>query len=284
MSSTRWLLLPYLLGAFLLVALPVIISFSLSFFSYDGLSPPVWIGWRNFQDVFTEPLFSIALSNSLFFIYLAVPLRLLAALCLALLLNRPRPGVGFFRSAVYFPSLIPDMAFALLWLWLLNPFYGPINQLLNGFGLAAPAWLVNPETAKPALVMMSIFTLGEGFVILLVALKNVPQVYYDAVWIDGGSSWQAFWRLTLPFIRPWIFILLVRDVALTFQSTFIPAYVMTRGGPYYSTLFLPLLSFEEAFDRLRIGPGSVMMLLIFLVTLSLLLLLAGAFQRWSYED
>jgi ABC-type sugar transport system permease subunit len=278
------LALPYLIGALLLVALPLLLALALSFFSYDGLSAPTWAGLNNFREALQEPLFPIAIVNSLTYVYLAVPLRLLAALGLALLFNRRRSGIGFYRAAVYLPTIIPEVAYALLWLWIFNPLYGPLNQLLRMLGLPAPAWLVNPHTALPALVIMSLFTIGEAFVILLAAQRSIPTETYEAAAVDGSNAWQSCWHLTLPLLKPWLILLLVRDIILSFQTTFTPAYIMTGGGPYYATYFFPLLIFEEAFDRLRFGIASAMMLLMFLTTLVLLLLLFGIFQGWGYED
>jgi multiple sugar transport system permease protein len=218
------------------------------------------------------------------FIYLAVPLRLLAALGLALLFSHPRPGAGLYRAIIYLPTVVPEIAYALLWLWILNPLYGPLNQILRLFGLPAPAWLVHEGTALPALAMMTVFTIGEGFVILLAALKSTPREIYDAAWVDGSGRLQAFFHITVPVLKPWLILLVVRDVILAFQTTFTPAYIMTKGGPYYATLFLPVLAFEEAFDRLRFGVGSVIVLLMVVFTLVLLTLLFVVFQEWDYEE
>jgi multiple sugar transport system permease protein len=280
-----WLaLLPYLLGILFLTGLPLLLSFGLSLFQYDGLSRPAWRGLGNFRAALNEPLFQVALVNSLRFVFLAAPLRLLASLGLALLLHRPRPGIGWYRAAVILPTIVPEIAYALLWLWLLNPLYGPLNQLLRLLGLPAPAWLVDPVTALPALVLMSLFTIGEGFVILLAALKAIPTEVYESAWVDGSSRWQAFRHLTLPLLQPWLVLLFFRDVILTFQTSFTPAYIMTGGGPYYSTFFFPLLIFEEAFDRLRFGIGSALMVLMFGITLVLLLLLYGVIQDWGHNE
>jgi multiple sugar transport system permease protein len=277
-------LLPYLLGAVFLIGIPFLLSFAFSFFTYDGLSAPVWSGLSNFREVIRDPLFRVALTNSLVFIYLAVPLRLAAALGLALLLSRPRPGTGLYRALVYLPTVVPEVAYALLWLWIFNPLYGPVNQFLRLVGLPAPAWFVDSETALPALAIMSIFTIGEGFVILLAALKSISSEIYEAAWVDGSSRLQAFRRITLPLLKPWLVLLLFRDVILTLQTTFTPAYIMTGGGPYYATLFLPMLVFEEAFDRLRFGIGSTLILVMIVFTLVLLALLFGIFQEWGHEE
>jgi multiple sugar transport system permease protein len=283
-NSSALLLLPYLMGTFLLITIPLLLSLLLGFFTFDGLSAPVWAGWANFRDALREPFFKIALVNSMNFVYLAVPLRLLAALGLALLFSRPRPGTGIYRAMIYLPTVVPETAYALLWLWILNPLYGPLNQILRSLGFSPPAWLVNEKTALPALVMMTLFTIGEGFVILLAALKSTPREIYDAAWVDGGGHWQTFLHITLPLLKPWLMLLVVRDVILAFQTTFTPAYIMTGGGPYYATLFLPVLVFEEAFDRLRFGVGSVMVSLMVLFTLGLLILLFVMFQEWGYEE
>ncbi len=278
------MLLPYILVSLALVVLPVLISFGLSFFRYDAISPPVWNGLGNFTETFADPLLMTAVLNSMFFIVLAVPARLLGALLLALLLNRPRPGTVLFRAAVYLPTVIPDVAFALVALWFFNPLYGPLNQVLRLLHLPAPAWLLDPNTAKLAMVMMSLLQIGEGFVVLLAGLKHISRDYYDAAAVDGCGRWKAFRYITLPFLWPWLVMLTFRDVIMSFQNTFVPAYVMTGGGPYYGTFFLPLMIFEEAFDRFRFGNGSVLMVLMFLITLALLLDLYYLFEGWGHDD
>lgn len=278
------LLLPYLLGAVVLVAAPALLSFALSLTRYDGFSPTVYVGLQNFHDIRFEPLLWISLRNSLFFVVLAVPFRLLGALGLALLYNRLRPAVGIYRAVICLPTVIPDVAYALVWLWILNPLYGPLNMALRALGLPAPAWLVDYMWAKPALVLMSLFQIGEGFVILLAGLKNIPPVCYDAARVDGGSRWQIFRFITFPMLSPWLVLLSVRDTILSFQSTFTSAYIMTRGGPYYATFFTPLLIYEEAFDRFRFGQGAAIMLIVFAVTFLLVLLLYWLFEGWGFDE
>jgi multiple sugar transport system permease protein len=266
------------------VAIPAALSLALSFSYYDSISPPFWTGLQNFREIASDPLLWISLGNSLYFILLAVPLRVLGALLLALLLNRPRRGTGVYRAAVYLPTVVPDIAYALIWLWIFNPIYGPLNRTLQLLGIAAPAWLVNPETARLAFVIMALFQIGEGFVILLAGLKYIPGEFYESAQIDGGNWWQLFRFITLPFLVPWLVLLTFRDVILSFQYTFTPSIIMTGGDPYYSTLFLPLLIFEEAFERFRFGAGSAMMLLMFLTTLGLLWILYRLFKTWGYDQ
>ena len=260
------MLLPYLLGTLLLVALPALMSAGLAFTSYDALSPPVFVGFTNFRLLFADPVVTTAFANSLFFVALAVPLRILGALALAMLLHRPRRGISGYRAAVYVPTVIPDIAYALIWLWIFNPLFGPVNLVLSALGLPLPGWLADAGTARFPFVVMSLFQIGEGFVVLLAALRGLPREYFDAGAVDGAGRWALFRYLTLPLLLPWLVLLAFRDVILSFQYTFTPSLVMTGGGPYYSTTFLPLFIYEEAFDRFRFGPGSALMLLLFVLS------------------
>lgn len=278
------MLLPYLGGVLLLVAFPALLSFGLAFTEYDALAPPTPVAFENFTEMFRDPLFWQALENSLVFICLAVLLRVLGALGAALLLNRPRRGVGIYRAGTYLPTVIPDAAYALIWLWILNPIYGPLNVVLRATGIPAPDWLVDPRTAKLGIVLMSVFQIGEGLVVLLAGLKDIPGDYYDAATVDGGKWHHVFRFVTLPMLLPWLMLLTFRDVILSFQNTFTPALLMTGGDPYYATLFLPLLVYEEAFDYFRFGSGSALMVVMFLLTAVLLLLLYLFFRGRGFTD
>jgi multiple sugar transport system permease protein len=277
-------LAPYLIGLAVLITLPALLSVGLAFTTYDGLSAPEWRGLANFRDLAADPLFGIALRNSVLFVALTVPLRVLIALGLALLLNRPRRGVGFYRAAVYVPTIVPSVAYALVWLWIFNPRYGPLNLALAGLGLPTPAWLVDRATALPALALTALFQIGEGFVVVLAGLKAVPDEYHHAAALDGANRAAVLRHITLPLLAPWLLLLTLRDVIASAQSTFTPALLMTGGGPYYATLFVPLLMYETAFDRFRFGQGAAMMLLLLLVVGALILLTYRAAGGWGYED
>jgi multiple sugar transport system permease protein len=278
------MLAPYLLGALLLVAVPALLTVALAFTEYDALAPPLWRGLWNFNELRRNELVSVAAFNSLLYIALAVPLRLLAALALALLLHGRRRATGLYRAAIYLPTVIPDVAYALIWLWLFNPLYGPINIVLRGLGLPAPIWLAEPTSARLAIVIMALFQIGEGFVVLLAGLQEVPRDYYDAAAVDGAGAWTAFRRITLPLLAPWLVLLTLRDMIMSTQSTFTPAYLMTGGDPYYATLFLPLLIYEESFEGLRFGVGAALMLAMLAGLALLLFLVYRLVGGWGYGD
>jgi multiple sugar transport system permease protein len=182
------------------------------------------------------------------------------------------------------PTIVPDAAYALAWLWILNPVYGPLNLLLGLLGSPQPAWLVDPTATRVGVVLMAAFQIGEGFVVLLAALKGIPGDLYDAAAVDGSTSSQTFRYLTLPLIAPWLVLLTLRDVVLSAQTTFAPAYLVTGGDPYYSTTFLPLLIFQTAFDRGRFGEAAAMTVLLLLVVGAALVALARLLRGWGYAD
>jgi len=281
------MLTPYLLGAAVLVGVPALLSLVLAFLRYDGMSTPVWVGWFNFRIVLANPvdlLFPISLYNTLYFIMLAIPIRVLSALALALWLNRRGRGVGLYRAAVYLPTIVPDVAYALIWMWIFNPLYGPLNLILTALGLPAPGWLADARFAKLVFVVMAAFQIGEGFVVLLAGLQNIPPEYYAAAAVDGGSTWQQFRSITLPLLVPWLLLLTLRDIILSTQNIFTANFIMTNGDPYYSTLFLPLLIYEEAFDRMHFGPGSAMTVLLGIVTASLIGFVLSIVGNWGETD
>lgn len=276
----RLFLVPYLLGMGILVLLPALATVVLAFANYDAVRPPVWVGLGNFRRLFDSPLVRTSLRNTVIFLALAVPLRLLGALILALLLQQRRRFFGLYRAAVYLPTIIPEAAYALIWLWILNPVYGPLNIVLRALGLPAPAWLSDPNMARLAIVLLSVFQIGEGFVVLLTGLQGIPGVLYDSATVDGANGWQSFTRITLPLLMPWLSLLTFRDLLVSLQNTFAPSFMITYGGPYYATTFVPLLVYELSFDFADLGLASALLLvtytLIGLLALGMLNILGGA--------
>lgn len=280
-TRLRLLMLPYLLGVIFLVIVPAAISFGLAFFRYDALSPPRWVRELNFILVYTDELFNLSVHNSLALIVLPVPMRVFGALLLARLLQRGGRFLGWFRAAVYLPSIIPGAAYALAWLWILNPLFGPLNLLLRAFGLLPPAWLVDPEWARPALVLMSFWQIGEGFLVSLAALLDIPPELEDAAKVDGAGTWGMFWHITLPLVAPILLLLAFRDAILTFQESFTSIILLTDGGPYYATYTLPLFVYEQAFGLLSFGTASVALWVMYGLTAVVVLFLYVVARQWN---
>lgn len=266
-------LAPYLLGTLVLVIVPALITLAIAFTRYGGIQAPTWAGLENFRRLGITPLVRVSLYNTLVFVGAAVPLRLLGALGLAMLLGKRRRGVGLARAAAFLPTIIPETAYALVWLWILNPVSGPLNLALGALGLPQPGWMAEAGTARLAIVLMSLLQVGEGFVLLLAARQMVPPEVYEAAQVDGANRWQGFWHITLPLITPWILLLLCRDLVVSVQNTFTPSFVLDYGGPYYSTTFLPLLIYELSFDFVDWGLASAVLAVVYAW---LLLLIWGA--------
>lgn len=280
-TRLRLLLLPYLIGIILLVIIPAALSFGLAFFRYDALSPPQWVGTLNFILTYTDSLFNLSVQNSLSLIVLPVPLRVFGAFLLARLLMRGGRFLGWFRAAVYLPSVIPSAAYALAWLWILNPLFGPLNILLRALGFFPPAWLVEPEWARPALVLMSFWQIGEGFLVSLAALLDIPPELEDAARVDGAGTWGMFWHITLPLVAPILLLLAFRDAILTFQESFTSILLLTDGGPYYATFTLPMFIYEQAFDLLSFGTASVALWVMYGLTGLVVLFLYIIALQWN---
>lgn len=256
------MLAPYLLGLVVLVAVPALLTAALALTEYDLIRPPRFVGLGNFRELLQDDVFRIAVVNSLVFAAVAAPLRVLLALALALLLHRRARGVGTARTAVVLPTALPEIAYGLLWLWLLNPFYGPVNLLLrvggeNGttvLGRTPPQWLTDPTDARAAIVLLSLFTIGESFVVLLTARQSLPGEVYELAEVEDATWWDVFRRVTLPMMWPVLALLVLRDTILSFQLSFIPALVVTEGGPPpYATTYLSLFVYRNAFEYLRYG-------------------------------
>jgi len=284
-ALTFYLLIsPWLLGLLLFVLGPMIASLFISFTRWDLLSPAKFIGLRNYEKMFTrDPLFWQSLKVTVIYTAVYVPLELAGGLVLALLMNQKLRFRSVFRTVYYLPSVLPGVAFVVLWMWILHPDVGLINTLLSYVGIQGPRWLADPQWALPALLMMSLWGLGRSMVIYLASLQGIPQHLYEAAAIDGAGTWQAFWKITLPMLTPTIFFNLVLSIISTFQ-TFTSAFVATDGGPLDSTLFYVLYLFRQAFRFFNMGYASALAWVLFLIILVLTLLIVRSADRWVYYE
>jgi len=219
----------------------------------------------------------------------AVPLRVGAALALALVLHRRARGVGAARTAVMLPTAVPEIAYGLLWLWMFNPLYGPVNQLLrlggeNGltlFGRTPPAWLTDPNSARAAIIILSVFTIGEAFFVLLTARQAVPGEVYELAAVEDATGWDVFRRITLPLMMPALVLLLLRDTILSLQLNFIPALVVTDGGPpRYATTYLSLFVYRNGFEYLRYGYATAATVVMLALTVAVVLVQWRLIRRY----
>jgi multiple sugar transport system permease protein len=279
-----WVLLaPFLLGVMVLVAGPALITVALSLYESDLVQASVFRGWGNFQELVDDQIFLTAVRNSLIYIGGAVPLRTLAAVGLALLLQPRFRGAGAYRTASYLPTVIPDVSFALAFLWIFNPLYGPLNLALGAIGVPGPAWLSDPWAARAGLVLISVFTVGEGFLIATAARREIPTENYELAALEGAGPAQTLRRVTLPLLGPTLILLLLRDTIYSFQTSFVPALVITEGGPpEYATTFLPQFIYRNGFEYLRFGYAAAATVLMLVVTALLIGVQYLVLRRWRY--
>ncbi|MHB0878360.1 MAG: carbohydrate ABC transporter permease [Anaerolineae bacterium] len=274
---------PWLLGFICLTVGPIIASLVMSFTRYDILRPPQFIGLGNFREMFTtDPLVLLSLRVTLAYTMGAVPLGMALALVMAVLLNQKIPAVALFRTAFYSPSIITGVPVALLWVSLLRP-NGVVNSFLALFGIHGPSWLHNETWVLPALVLMSLWSIGGAVVIYLAALQGVPEALYEAAELDGAGLFYKFWRITVPMISPVVFFNLVMSLIGSFQ-TFTSSYVMTSGGPNNASLFYALHLFRNAFRYSRMGYASALAWLLFVVILAVTALVLRSSPAWVYYE
>lgn len=281
MTRSRALfLVPVAVGALVLVAVPALLTFALAFTNYDGLRAPTAAGLDNFRRMTSDTIFLTALRNSLIFAALAVPLRLLVALGVGLLVAPERRGSGAARTAVTLPTFVPDVAYALLWLWVFNPLYGPLAALLHAIGLPGTEWLLGPWGARLSIVIMSLFQVAEAIIVVIAVRNEIPEELYEISALEGASRWYGFRKLTLPLLAPTLAVLAARDVAFGLQATFVPALVLTEGGPNYATTFLPLYTYQNGFEYLRFGYAAAMSVVMFAITALMVGLQLLVLRRW----
>lgn len=277
------MLAPYLLGIAVLIVAPAAVTFALALFEYDLIRAPRFLGLDNFRELMDDEVFRISLRNSLMFMAFAVPMRLAGALALALLLHRHYRGVAAYRTSAYLPSIVPDVAYALLWLWIFNPLYGPLNLVLQSLGTDRPRWLTDPQHAQWAIIVMSLFLIGEGFLVALATRQSLPRELYEIAELESAKPLYVFGRVTMPLMAPTLLLLLFRDTIFSFQATFVPALVVTEGGPPpYATTYLPLFVYQNAFEYLRYGYAAAATLVMFLVTAAIVYVQYRIVRRWRH--
>lgn len=286
-TRAGWLTIsPWIVGFVIFTLGPILASLYFSFTSYNVVQPARFVGFENYRRIFVDdPLFRKSLFNTLVYTALHVPLHVFTALGAAMLLSRAAKMQGIFRTLFYLPSMTPAVATALLWLWILNPNDGLVNRFLRFLHLPAPSWTVDPFWMKPAVVIMSVWTLGGAMLIFLAGLKNIPVTLYEAAQLDGATSWQQFRYITFPMLSSVTFFIATITLISSLQ-TMTQGYVMfdKDGGNQNAALFYIMYLFKRAFEYFQMGYASALAWMLFLV---IGLLTAAQFylsRRWVYYD
>lgn len=270
--SLAW---PFVAGVTFLVAIPAAAACVLAFTEFSGVQPPRFTGFDNVIRLIEDRAFWRSVGNTVVYVLIAVPLRVVLAAAFALLLERHSPEAAVARPVAYLPTVVPDVAYALLWLWLLNPLYGPLAAVFGSAGV-----LTDPWGARFALPVMGALQIGEAFVVALAVRRSIPRHIYEAAAVDGASPWFAMTRLTLPLMTPVLALLALRDLVLSLQVNFVPALLMTDGGPRYATTYVPLYVYRAAFRYFRLGYASTIAVTMFLMTALIVYVQYRLAKRW----
>ena len=297
---------PWIIGFLVFTIGPILASLYFSFTKYDIVNPPQWVGLANYQKAFSgiwdvirtgdsrqfgDPLFWKALQVTIYYASLALPLNLIFSMILAVLLNQKVPGVNIWRTIYFLPSIIAGVAVTLLWVRIFNPRLGILNPFLtNVLGIKdPPQWLGDPQWAVPALVIMSLWSVGGSMIIYLAGLQGVPTDLYDAAKVDGANAWQRFWNVSFPMMTPVIFYNLVLGMISTFQY-FTEVYVATSsslgglGSPQHSTLFYNVYLYQNAFRYFDMGYASTLAWILFVLVMILTALIFRSSETWVYYE
>jgi multiple sugar transport system permease protein len=289
---------PWLLGFTVFFAYPLVMSAYLSFTHYDLLSAPRWVGTANYRYLFEQDQrVWPAVKNTLWMMGVFVPLQVLFAFGLAQMLMRARYGAGVFRTIFYLPALAPTVAATLGFVYLLNPGTGPVNIALERLGIPAPLWFDSPEWSKPSLVLLGLWGTGTMMIIFLAALIDVPRTLYESAGLDGAGPWQRLRWVTLPTISPVLLFAVVIgtiEALQIFDQAYVGATIAAGsassagdpsndlGYPEDSTLFYPVLLFQQGFRFFNMGYAAAMAVLLLVVSLAITLVIVSNSRRWVH--
>jgi multiple sugar transport system permease protein len=277
---------PWLIGFIVFFVGPIIASFVLSFTSWNIVGTPEWVGLENYRTIFTaDARFIKSVQVTVTYAAFYLPLEVVCGIGLAVLMNRKLRGIGIFRTLYYMPYVVPQVAAALVWVWMLNARYGVVNTVLGWLGISGPNWLGSPAYVLTSMVIIALWGVGGSAIIYLAGLQNIPEVFYEAATVDGANAVQKFFRITLPLLSPTIFFQVVLGLIGVFQ-TFTPAYIAAgaNGGPLQSGLFYMLYLYNRGFVTLRMGYASALAWILTAFILVVTIIVMRSSRYWVYYE
>lgn len=292
-------LAPSLLGMLVFFVFPLVMTVYYSFTAFSLSKPPRWNGFANWRYLFGgDPLIGRATLNTLWFVLILVPARMVGALFVSWVLTRARQASGVLRTIYYLPALIPPVASTIAFVFVLNPANGPVNVLLQRLGMTGPGWFTSVTWSKPSLTFLGLWVLGDLMVIFLAALLDVPTEQYEAAELDGANGGQRFWFVTIPNMVPVLLFALITGVINALQYFTEPAVASATaqgratvgagtsgllGWPGQSTLTYGQLLYQRAFGSNLMGYASTMAVVLFAVTAVVIAVLLRRFRAFSPE-
>jgi multiple sugar transport system permease protein len=279
---------PWLIGLTVFWMLPILASFLLSLSEWNLLTSPRWVGLENYREMFFhDRTFWVSIRVTLKYMVLSVPLYIVCGLLLSLLLNLKVRGINLFRTILFLPGVLSGVAVAVLWVALLNPDVGAINEILRSIGIDnPPRWLQSPSWAVPSVVLVGLWGIGGGAIIYLSGLQNISAQLYEAALLDGAGPLQRFRYVTLPMITPTLLFVLLTGLIDAFQ-VFDIAYVLSRGGRQGvgdSLQFYLINLWNEGFVNRRYGYASGLAWVLVLIAAAVILVIFRTSGRWVYYE
>jgi multiple sugar transport system permease protein len=273
---------PWLLRFIFITIGPMAASFYFSFTDYQILSAPSWIGIKNYTAMITDDtLFLKTIGNTLYYVGFSVPLNVMAAFAIAMVFNQKLKGVRAYRTMIYLPALMPAVASSVLWKWMFNSQTGMSALIFGLFGMKSPNWFNNPVLAKPALIVMALWSVGPAATIFLAGLQGIPSELYEVARIDGARAPRMFFSITLPMMSPVLLFNLVMGIITSFQ-VFTPAYIITQGGPMNATNFFMFHLYRQGFQFFQMGYASALSWVLFFFILLLTLTIFRSSRGWVF--
>jgi multiple sugar transport system permease protein len=296
--TTLSFLAPMLIGIAVFFLYPLVSAIYFSFTRFDLLSVPEWVGLDNYRRMAGDPFLLQSVRNTVWMVLIFVPVRIVSAIGLSMLLSRIKRGAGFFRTVFYLPALAPPVAATIAFVYLLKPGTGPVNNLLEHIGIDGPLWFNSPAWAKPSLVLLGLWGIGDIMIIFLAAVLGVPDSLYEAAALDGANAWHKFRYVTLPTIRPVILFATVTGVIYTLQyfdqaavaGSIASGNATTGGGvsqafgyPEGSTFTYPLWLYTVGFRYSALGYANAMAVALFVVAFAVTVFLLRRSKAFSPE-
>jgi len=284
-NMTGWFFIaPWLIGFAFLMLGPMLFSLAISFTEWNMVGAPKFLGLDNYAHMFAnDPFYFKALTVTFKYVFIMVPFQVFLAIMLSVLLDRASYGIRFFRSMFYMPSLIQGVTLALVWGWMFNDDFGPINYFLELAGLPRVHWLTDPNVALYSLILVALWGVGSPMVLYLSALRTISTEYYEAAVIDGAGAVRKFFGITLPLLTPTILFNVITSLISAFQ-TIVLAFVLTGGGPAQSTYFYSLHVYRNAFTHFKMGYASAMAWVMFVAIVVLTGLILKSSKYWVHYE
>ncbi len=277
--------MPQLIGLILFALIPLIMSFGISFFEWDGIAPRLnFVGLQNYIKQFANEDFIKSLKNTTIYSLLFIPFDMVLALLLALAVQKIK-GKTLYRLMYFMPVVTGSVSVGVIWTWIFNKDFGLINSALSTLGIQGPGWLTDPKLVMFSIVLVSLWwNVGYNMVLLLAGLQNIPETYFEAANLDGANRIQRFWNITIPMLSPTLFFVLITTIIGSFQ-VFDQAYIMTHGGPVKASYTLVFHIYQNAFVNFRMGEACASSMILFVIILMITILQMHGSKRWvNYEQ